>query len=290
MARLRRLITRLRWKADLLLHAHQLALSYALSEPPDNAPNDAPAPQSQHVESAIPPAISQFALDFLEFYTLLERALVLALALVGVSVPVRGVLPLEDEPKSSSNLSSSTATARKVNKGAIYTTSPSVHPLNALRSSNTRSTSQPIESTGGMEERAPHRFHANLLDALARQSCPLRHCLGEGDVHMYLRVAKGWRNRGKGAEDPLAEGQSNGAEGGVEAEVTRLQRLPLDGMMRAIVDGLEVAAGVVEARTTADAARAGEDSTDTELNMIMDWETIAPFDDEEKMLDVVSWV
>ena len=94
-----------------------------------------------------------------------------------------------------------------------------------------------------------HRFHANLLLALQRPSCPLFEVLGQGDVMHWLVVAKGWRNMARGGENLREILDANGADGGGwrnAEQMRKLEALDVEGMTRCIVEGLEVAGGVVE--------------------------------------------
>jgi hypothetical protein len=92
---------------------------------------------------------------------------------------------------------------------------------------------------------ASHAFHANLLEALDDENCPLHASLGVQDVRIQLGLAKDYRNAWKDA------GEKTGAKwDGEETEARRnvsLVDLELEYMLRLLVVGCEHANDVVQA-------------------------------------------
>jgi len=94
--------------------------------------------------------------------------------------------------------------------------------------------------------RAAHRFHANVLEALEKEDCPLKDALGQGEVKTWLNCAKAFRNRWKDVE-----------EEGVQGERVELDAEVLGRMVGSIFKGLRDAQNVVKQRI--------EDKVDTML-------------------------
>ena len=166
-----RLLTRVQWKADLLM----VSYSRVRDEAERAARHDALQPWRSNVglhafDSQQRPdssggiwsrnAEAMFKLDFFEFYTLLERLITLCLSAVGCNVSA---------------------------KGPDYRQASARPGLSAV-------------------DTAIHRYHANVLAALDVESCPLHSALGSSEVRMQLGLAKEFRNRWKDADDPKREG------------------------------------------------------------------------------------
>jgi hypothetical protein len=92
---------------------------------------------------------------------------------------------------------------------------------------------------------ASHAFHANLLEALDDEKCPLAGSLGLQEVRVQLSIAKEYRNAWKDA-DSKATIQNGDARAKMQ-----LQDLQLEHMLRNIIGGCDLAHGVVQAHSTA---------------------------------------
>lgn len=89
---------------------------------------------------------------------------------------------------------------------------------------------------------ASHAFHANLLDALAEESCPLHKPLGNPEVRTQLGIAKDYRNAWKEVGGGKTS-DSTGYDG--ERKNVRLQDLDLSKMLELLVTGCRHAHEVV---------------------------------------------
>lgn len=89
---------------------------------------------------------------------------------------------------------------------------------------------------------ATHAFHANLLEALDDESCPLHQSLGVHEVRAQLGIAKDFRNAWKDADANAKRGDQD-----VDRRDIQLQDLQLEHMLRAIIVGCEEAHAAVQA-------------------------------------------
>ncbi|KAF1838229.1 hypothetical protein BDW02DRAFT_586094 [Decorospora gaudefroyi] len=92
---------------------------------------------------------------------------------------------------------------------------------------------------------ASHAFHANLLEALDDDKCPLAASLGLQEVRVQLGIAKEFRNAWKDADT-----KANMMNGDSRANM-QLQDLQLEHMLRNIIGGCDLAHGVVQGHSTA---------------------------------------
>jgi hypothetical protein len=92
---------------------------------------------------------------------------------------------------------------------------------------------------------ASHAFHANLLEALDDENCPLAGSLGLQDVRVQLGIAKEYRNAWKDADS-----KASILNGDSRAKM-QLQDLQLEHMLRNIIGGCDLAHGVVQEYSTA---------------------------------------
>jgi hypothetical protein len=90
---------------------------------------------------------------------------------------------------------------------------------------------------------ASHAFHANLLEALDDENCPLAGSLGLQNVRVQLGIAKEYRNAWKDADS-----RANIASGDTRAN-TSLQDLQLEHMLRNIIGGCDLAHEAVQQRS-----------------------------------------
>jgi hypothetical protein len=93
---------------------------------------------------------------------------------------------------------------------------------------------------------ASHAFHANLLDALDDEKCPLYASFGIQDVRVELGLAKDFRNAWKDADERVIASQWDDEKGSVRKNIT-LHDSQLEHMLRALIAGCEHAHGVVQA-------------------------------------------
>jgi hypothetical protein len=91
---------------------------------------------------------------------------------------------------------------------------------------------------------ASHAYHANLLEALDAETCPLHASLGNQNVRIQLGLAKEYRNRWKDA-DEQAIVQKWGSEDDQAKKNIRLEELDLNLMLITLLAGCEHAQGVV---------------------------------------------
>lgn len=263
---LHRLTTRLHWKAETLLLSLQRAV--------DVEPHVASA-ESLWVESRCRSAMTMFKLDFYEFYTLLERAVVLALALCGVRV-LRSVAAAPLTEESSSNGQTSDANAhggphvgartggnqanghdttsdekqefifQTQGRRAIVPSRPSLSSTTITPSPTvTNSASPDVNTTTSRPNPGTHRFHANLLSTLALSTNPLYPALGTGPGYTALQRAKTLRNQWKDADANTASSRSSS---GIPTQSPAMDEIGPDllAMLQALLTGIDHAAAIVE--------------------------------------------
>lgn len=125
-----------------------------------------------------------------------------------------------------------------------------------------------------------HRYHANVLEALERESCPLYVALGTGSVRDQLRRAKQLRNQWKTADSPEDDEQYRSAASG--DETASLESYDLEGILTSIFNGLEQGHALAHQHVSSEnpemevEAAAGQD-TEADWDFIvdaMDWEAV----------------
>lgn len=94
---------------------------------------------------------------------------------------------------------------------------------------------------------ASHAFHANLLEALDDEQCPLHTSLGTQDVRMRLGLAKDFRNAWKDADERVTT--SREADSADFRKNIKLDELQLESMLRTLIAGCEHAHSVVHEYT-----------------------------------------
>lgn len=190
-----RLMSRLRWKAELLM------VSYFKAFEIFQACHQHVGHDESHMGVARQ-AESMFKIDFFEFYTFLERYITSCLTTLGISV--------------------SASIPRENFNSLRYITNPDLQRIRPL---------------------ASHAFHANLLEALDDEKCPLHDALGTQDVRIQLGLAKDYRNAWKDADEK--EGTNNDHEDSHKG--VKLSELGLEAMLRTIITGCGHANEVVQA-------------------------------------------
>ncbi|KNG91314.1 hypothetical protein ANOM_000343 [Aspergillus nomiae NRRL 13137] len=101
----------------------------------------------------------------------------------------------------------------------------------------TRSHSTPRLGRNGSPV-ATHRYHANVLDTLESESCPLHPVLGTGNVREQLRKAKELRNRWKTADMSKEETENDSFRRPRETAMP-LESYDFDHILSEIFVGLE---------------------------------------------------
>ncbi|KAF9696640.1 hypothetical protein EKO04_005721 [Ascochyta lentis] len=109
---------------------------------------------------------------------------------------------------------------------------------------------------------ASHAFHANLLEALDDETCPLHGSLGAQDVRIQLGMAKDYRNAWKDADEKEVTTNWDNKDG--SPRNMKLPELALDGMLRTFIIGCGHAHDVVQAFESADVTGSGLSSQDFE--------------------------
>ncbi|KAF2711389.1 hypothetical protein K504DRAFT_453235 [Pleomassaria siparia CBS 279.74] len=215
-----RLLGRLYWKAESLSASYTRAIEILDTGIDSNAYLDR-GPETRYpfvlvlrmqgTNTKKKQAESMFKVDFFEFYTLLERYIELCLSIVGVIV-----------------------------SGSVNAAGPRTN-FNHLR----YITNPDLRRT---HPEASHAFHANLLDALEAETCPLHTSLGNDDVQSQLRLAKDYRNRWKDADENIVTNKWDSREEEVKRAI-KLADLDLNRMLTMLLAGCQHAHGVVDGST-----------------------------------------
>jgi hypothetical protein len=95
---------------------------------------------------------------------------------------------------------------------------------------------------------ASHAFHANLLDALDDEKCPLYASFGIQDIRIQLGLAKDFRNAWKNADERVIASKWHTENGDILKNIT-LSDSQLELMLRALITGSDHAHGIVQAYT-----------------------------------------
>ncbi|RMZ90670.1 hypothetical protein DV736_g2097, partial [Chaetothyriales sp. CBS 134916] len=204
-----RLFRRLRHKSHFLVYSHHQALASATAVHVGDL--------TWSMESG--EAETMFRVDFFEWYVLLERCLLEALAAVEVAI--------------------STTYNPLTSKGSSGETTPQ-----EWRTSHNGI----IGDSKVFKEGISHRFHANVLSALDQQdSNPLYEVLGRGKVRQYFSIAKEFRNRWKDVES-TSDLQENEEE--LRGRMTKYEKimkdLKLEELLSSVLQALESARQIVE--------------------------------------------
>lgn len=126
-----------------------------------------------------------------------------------------------------------------------------------------------------------HRYHANVLEALERESCPLYAALGTGPVREQLRRAKQLRNQWKTADSP-EEDEQHGLAASSRNETTSLESYDLEGILTGIFSGLEQGHALAQQHVSnenpemeVETAVGGDTEADWDFIVdAMDWEAV----------------
>lgn len=110
---------------------------------------------------------------------------------------------------------------------------------------------------------ASHAFHANLLEALDDEKCPLYAAFGIQDVRVELGLAKEFRNAWKDADERMIASKWDEDNDRSRKNIT-LTGAQLEHILRALVAGSEHAHGVVQEYTNKNVNGAGLTSRDFE--------------------------
>ncbi|KAE8152989.1 hypothetical protein BDV25DRAFT_127607 [Aspergillus avenaceus] len=127
---------------------------------------------------------------------------------------------------------------------------------------------------------ATHRYHANVLEALESESCPLHPVLGTGDVHEQLRQAKELRNRWKTADLSKEEQQTDASRWSRKEKRMPLASYDFENILTEIFNGLEEGCLLAQehiARTEAGHGPGHAMDSEADWDFIvdaMDWEAV----------------
>lgn len=110
---------------------------------------------------------------------------------------------------------------------------------------------------------ASHAFHANLLEALDDEKCPLHVSLGTQEVRIQLGQAKDYRNAWKDADAKLGASKQD-ADDGTLRKVVPLQEFQLELMLRIVVAGCEHSHSIIQEHNQVVARSDGLTSRDFE--------------------------
>ncbi|KAH7410188.1 hypothetical protein DE146DRAFT_603464 [Phaeosphaeria sp. MPI-PUGE-AT-0046c] len=111
---------------------------------------------------------------------------------------------------------------------------------------------------------ASHAFHANLLEALDDEKCPLHDSFGKHPVRAELGLAKEFRNTWKDADERIIGSKRDQLSDNPRQNIT-LHDSQLEGMLRILLAGCEHAHGVVQQHSTAQTNSNGFSNRDFEL-------------------------
>ncbi|GFF96987.1 hypothetical protein IFM53868_08829 [Aspergillus udagawae] len=126
-----------------------------------------------------------------------------------------------------------------------------------------------------------HRYHANVLESLEDENCPLRSVFRKGNVLEQLKKAKELRNRWKTADltEQERERQSMWSPG--KGATMPLQNYDFDKMLADIFDGLEDGCRLAQEHVAnvdkSNHTQAPIDTSNTDWDFIfdaMDWEAV----------------
>ncbi|KAF1916051.1 hypothetical protein BDU57DRAFT_496197 [Ampelomyces quisqualis] len=96
---------------------------------------------------------------------------------------------------------------------------------------------------------ASHAFHANLIEALDDEKCPLHASFGVHNIRAELGLAKDFRNAWKDADERVIASKWNNEKDSSRRNIT-LHDSQLKQMLHALLSGCEHAHGVVQQYTT----------------------------------------
>jgi hypothetical protein len=110
---------------------------------------------------------------------------------------------------------------------------------------------------------ASHAFHANLIEALDDEKCPLHSSFGVHHIRVELGLAKDFRNAWKDADERVIASKWENENDSSRKNIT-LHDSQLQGMLHALLSGCEHAHEVVQQYTSAPPSRNGFSSRDFE--------------------------
>ena len=132
---------------------------------------------------------------------------------------------------------------------------------------------------------ASHTFHANLLEALDDENCPLHQSFGSQEIRIQLGIAKDFRNAWKDAD--AKSNASNGTpSNGTQSKNIKLQNLQLELMLRMLVTGCEHSCNLIQNLTQSSIATTSRDfEPQTNGATMVDMED-APFEYMDDAMDL----
>lgn len=199
-------------------------------------------------------ADQQFKNEFFDYYVLVERCLLALMACFDHVIRAEHRSTVLPPPSTATGLDAS-----------VYSDTPQRPPKNAL------------VGDSRVFPSATHRFHANLLEALDDIQNPFHKVLGEGDVRLYIGLAKEFRNKWKQADMVDVEEH-------IDQDMLRkryktiVEGLQLDRMLESILVGLQNASELAREHVLGTASvlevdmLAVEDRIEVEMEDAMDWD------------------
>lgn len=134
---------------------------------------------------------------------------------------------------------------------------------------------------------ASHAFHANLLEALDDEACPLHHAFGVQHIRVQLGLAKDYRNAWKDANKEDGTSHSSKHDELDRRKNVELHDLQLEHMLTVLIEGAEHSHAIVQAHenpnangTTTPRQHAGQDQG------MMEIEEDLPFEFMEDAMDL----
>ncbi|RHZ57492.1 uncharacterized protein CDV56_107477 [Aspergillus thermomutatus] len=126
-----------------------------------------------------------------------------------------------------------------------------------------------------------HRYHANVLEALEDENCPLHSVFRNGNVYEQLKKAKELRNRWKSADLSEQERERESMWSPRREKTMPLQNYDFDNMLADIFDGLEEGCRLAQEHVAniaqSNHSQAQADSSNADWDFIvdaMDWEAV----------------
>ncbi|RHZ54719.1 hypothetical protein CDV55_104928 [Aspergillus turcosus] len=126
-----------------------------------------------------------------------------------------------------------------------------------------------------------HRYHANVLEALEDENCPLHSVFRKGNVFEQLRKAKELRNRWKTADLTEQERERESMWSPRREATVPLQNYDFDRMLADIFDGLEEGCRLAQEHVAnidmSNHIQAQSDTSSADWDFIvdaMDWEAV----------------
>ncbi|KAF7169703.1 hypothetical protein CNMCM5623_002367 [Aspergillus felis] len=135
------------------------------------------------------------------------------------------------------------------------------------------------KASGSNSVWSTHRYHANVLETLEDENCPLRSVFRKGNIFEQLKKAKELRNRWKTADLPEQEKERESMWSPRREATMPLQNYDFDRMLADIFDGLEDGCRLAQEHVANvdNHTQAPTDTSNADWDFIvdaMDWEAV----------------